>query len=86
MSDDWTYLKRELDRVEGRVLDFGFFAGWRVEQVGRVNRGYLAWCLAAVPLRTELRRTILRVLTRSRTARCEPASACGQIKLGAVDV
>ena len=67
MNDDWKYLKWELDRVEGRVFDFGTFAGWRVEQVGRVDRRYLLWCLDAVPLRAELRRTILRVLARRRS-------------------
>ncbi len=68
MIDDWTYLKRELDRVEGRTFQFGTYYGWSVEQVGRVNRSYLFWCLDAVPLRAELRRTILRFLGRSTTA------------------
>lgn len=62
MMTEWAYLRKELDRVEGRVMDFGWFAGWRVEQVNRVNRSYLFWCLEAVPMRAELRRTILRVL------------------------
>lgn len=61
MSDDWTYLERELDRIEGRTIDFGTFIGWRVEQV---PRDYLAWCLCSVPLRPELRRSILRALSR----------------------
>lgn len=61
MNSEWTHLKRELDRVEGRVIDFGSYAGWRVEAV---PRDYLAWCLHAVPLRLELRRTICRVLSR----------------------
>lgn len=69
MNRDWDYLKKELDRVEGRVIDFGAYAGWRVEQVGRVNRGYLFWCLDALPLRAELRQTILRVLSRPTTGR-----------------
>jgi hypothetical protein len=62
MLDDFTHLRHELDRVEGRIFDFGAFSGWPVEQVGRVNRGYLLWCLQEIPLRHELRRTILRVL------------------------
>jgi hypothetical protein len=69
MDDDWTYLKRELDRVEGRVFDFGTFAGWRVEQVGRVDRRYLLWCLDAVPLRHELRQAILGILDRPAPGR-----------------
>jgi hypothetical protein len=61
MMSDLTYLKKELDRVEGRVIDFGSFAGCRVEAV---PRDYLAWCLCSVPLRPELFRSILRVLSR----------------------
>lgn len=64
MSSDWLYLKRELDRVEGRVIDFGTYAGWPVERVGQVDRGYLIWCLRNLPLRSELYRSILRTLTR----------------------
>jgi hypothetical protein len=67
MIDDWTYLKRELDRVEGRTFRFGTYDGWSVERVGVVNRDYLFWCLEAVPMRAELRRTILRVLSRPRS-------------------
>ncbi len=65
MEDDMMFFRRELNRLEGRVLDFGSYAGWLVEEVGRVNRPYLVWCLDAVPLRPEVRNTILRVLTRS---------------------
>jgi hypothetical protein len=64
MIDDWTYLRRELDRVEGRTFRFGTYDGWTVERVSRVDRRYLFWCLEAVPLRDELRRTIIRVLVR----------------------
>src|SRR4051812_23383838 len=71
MNDDWMKLKHELDRLEGRILDFGSFFGWRVEQVCNVNRGYLFWCLEAAPLRHELRKTILRVLADS-SARPRP--------------
>jgi hypothetical protein len=81
MMSDWTHLRNELDRVEGRVMDFGWFAGWRVEQVNLVNRGYLFWCLDTVPMRAELRRTILRVLSsptpRRRPWRTTPASPAG---------
>jgi hypothetical protein len=37
MNDDWLQLKRELDRVDGRIFDFGSFSGWRVEQVCTAN-------------------------------------------------
>jgi len=48
-----------------------------VERVGLVNRGYLYWCLEAVPLHPELRRTILRVLTRPApaTAACAASTS-----------
>jgi hypothetical protein len=62
MNEDWLSLKKELDRLEGRVLDFGSFSGCRIESV---PHDYLLWCLAAVPLRAEVRRTVLRVLARS---------------------
>jgi hypothetical protein len=32
------YLKRELDRLEGRILDYGTHEGWAVQQVGQVDR------------------------------------------------
>jgi hypothetical protein len=68
MIDDWTYLKRELDRVEGRTFRFGTYDGWTVERVNLVDRRYLFWCLETVPLRDELRRTILRVLVHGSRA------------------
>ena len=64
MNSEWLHLKEELDRVEGRILDFGTYDGWAVQQVGRVDRGYLLWCLRSLPLRYELRRSIVRTLTR----------------------
>lgn len=71
MMSDLTYLKKELDRVEGRVIDFGSFAGCRVETV---PRDYLAWCLCSVPLRPELLRSILRVLSRPVAPSSQPVS------------
>lgn len=41
MNDDWTLLKLELDRIEGRTLDFGAYSGWKIADVYRVDRGYL---------------------------------------------
>lgn len=61
--DDWTYLRNELDRLEGRTFRFGTYCGWSVEQVARVDRGYLLWTLNAVPLRPEIERSILRALS-----------------------
>ena len=61
MPVDLLCLQRELDRLLGRVLDFGSFRGWRVEHV---PRSYLLWCVQSVPLRPELRRSILKVLSR----------------------
>jgi hypothetical protein len=72
MIDDWTDLKRELDRVEGRTFRFGTYDGWSVERVNLVDRRYLFWCLEAVPLRDELRRTILRVLVRGTRSGGKP--------------
>ena len=66
MNTDWLYLKKELDRVEGRVIDFGSYAGWPVQRVVQIDRGYLFWCLRSVPLRPELHRSILRTLARPR--------------------
>ncbi len=70
------YLRKVLDRLLGRVLDFGCFSGWSVEAV---PRDYLAWCLNAIPLRAEVRTSIRRVLDRpvvprrpSRTHRRQP--------------
>ena len=70
MNDDLIWLRKELDRVEGRVLDFGCFSGWRVEHVCGVNRRYLRWYLSTVPLRPEVRKTILRVLSVTTARLC----------------
>lgn len=74
MKDDWTYLQKKLDRLDGNRMTFGSFKGWRVEAI---PRDYLLWCLEAVPLRHELRRTIRRVLAGTaphrRAGRTGPA-------------
>ncbi len=75
--DDIDVLRKELDRVEGRVFDFGSFRGWTVENVARVNPSYLYWCLETVSLRPALARSILRVLAQARRSRTRRTVGCG---------
>lgn len=63
-NDDVKKLKEELDRIEERKLRFGTYNGFDVEQVARMNPAYLIWCLREIPLRPELRRSMLRALSR----------------------
>ncbi len=68
LLEEKEYLRRELARVEGRLLSFGFFRGWEVR---RVPRDYLHWCLHSVRLPPDQQRHIIEVLyprTRIRTA------------------
>lgn len=64
--DDLSILKKELDRVEGRVFDFGTYRGWTVEKVGRVNPSYLYWCVLNLKLRPDLTDAILHAMRRAR--------------------
>lgn len=68
LLEEKEYLQKELARVEGRLLSFGFFQGWELRQV---PRDYLHWCLHSVRLPPDQRRNIIDVLcprTRIRTA------------------
>lgn len=75
--DDWSVLRKELERVEGKVFDFGKYKGWTVEQVRRVEPTYLYWCVLNLKLRPDLANTVLHAMRRVRRelmARLYPAT------------
>lgn len=80
--NDWSVLKRELDRVEGKIFDFGRYEGWSVEKVSRVNPGYLYWCGLNVKMRPDLTNAVLHAMRRvrreflDRPTRTEPSRPC----------
>ncbi|VTT96347.1 unnamed protein product [Gemmataceae bacterium] len=64
--NDWSVLRRELDRVEGRVFDFGMYRGWTVERVSRVDPAYIYWCGLNVRMRPALANAVLKAMRRVR--------------------
>ncbi len=72
MKEELECLRGELDRVESRVMPFGTYQGWRVDQVVRVQASYLMWLVKNVPLQPPLRENIIRVLREYRPPRWRP--------------
>ena len=72
MNEELKVLRSELDRVESKVLPFGTYQGWRVDQVVRVQASYLVWLVTNVPLQPPLRNEIIRALREHRPRRWRP--------------
>lgn len=72
MNEELKVLRSELDRVESKVLPFGTYQGWRVDQVVRVQASYLMWLVTNVPLQPPLRNEIIRALREHRPRRWRP--------------
>jgi catechol 2,3-dioxygenase-like lactoylglutathione lyase family enzyme len=62
MKNELECLRKELDRVETRIMPFGTFQGVRITDVARMHPAYLLWVLTTVTLQPPLRDEIIRAL------------------------
>jgi hypothetical protein len=81
--NDWSELKKELDRIEGQVFDFGMYRGWTVEKVSRVNPAYLYWCgLNVKRMRPDLTDAVLQAMRRVRRELLDSRNRTAMPRLG----